>query len=92
MTTPTPRTVKQIVEDAIKEQSTKRASELMVELMERGVQLERDLAARDAELARVKAALEFYATEEHYYEACIPLQDDGGNRARRALGLPEIEE
>lgn len=39
------------------------------------------------EARAVREALEFYATASHYYEACVPLQDDGGERARRALAL-----
>lgn len=41
-------------------------------------------------LRAAKIALEFYATEENYFEACIPLQNDYGTRARAwlALGKP----
>ena len=38
-------------------------------------------------LRTAKIALEFYATKENYYEACIPLQNDYGKRARAWLTL-----
>lgn len=34
--------------------------------------------------------MQFYATPEHYYEAMLPLQDDGGTRARAWLEMGEL--
>lgn len=65
----------------VRDESDQAASFIML----RGM-IERAIGGGEAD-ASVREALEFYATESNYYEACIPLQDDFGKRARQALSL-----
>jgi len=45
-----------------------------------------DLARQlERENRELREALEFYAVESNYYEACLPLQNDSGNKARAIL-------
>lgn len=59
--------------------------QLMMLRQDEARELRSYLDAQEARIKRLEEALRFYATREHYYEACIPLQNDGGSRARKAL-------